>query len=123
MPTGTPINPKYFTNLTSTVNSATSCAELTVVSVQAVNTLQALLDSINAQALVLADFALLLPLPTDPSSIVTWLPKLSKVLIQPNVDAMASIALQITQVTAAIATLKVAINAKAATFGGSCHPI
>lgn len=116
---GTPVNTAYFAALTAQVNAASSCAELQVVAASALGSANTALASCSAQLATITPMLALLAVPAaNPTAIVTWISSLISEYLTPQLIPATTLALQVTEMTAAIVTLTAAIESAASKFPG-----
>jgi hypothetical protein len=112
-----PINVAYFTALTDQVNAATSCAQLQAAVNSAFPAILAAQAAATAQlALITPMLALLTAPASNPGAIVTWITSLIENYLTPQLVPAVTLASQLTETIAAIASLTSAIESAAAKF-------
>lgn len=112
-------NAQFFENLTDQIENTDSCAELQQTVDEAFAQLTQVNDFITSQRALLAPFAALLTAPTDLPSVITWITNTITVFTQMYAP-YANYAVQLTELTTAVADLTTAINNAATRIGGGC---
>lgn len=112
-------NAAFFDGLTRQVENTNSCAELQATVDAAMTSLAAQSDAIASQMAAIAPILGLLTPPVDPPAAVTWIASLITGALEPAYAPYAKYAAQLTELTAAVASLTTAINNRATAIG-SC---
>ena len=108
------INESYFDSLIERINSSKTLNELEATAEKTMATVNTQLQAINAQIEKLAPLAAMIAsLPTTPDEVIQWITDLATNLIEPLVLPLVALAAQQTGITAKIAQLEAAIQAKA----------
>jgi hypothetical protein len=114
-----PLNETYFTNATSAVNGASTCAELQALVNRIIPSINAQQAAITAQLAFLEPLQALLSPPATPDAVVTWVSSFITSYLTPQLAAYATYVAKQTAFTAQLASLTTAIATKAAGFA-SC---
>ena len=109
------VNLSYFTNLTASINGASSCAELQALVTQAFSSLAAQEAAIKAELAALQPILALLSPPTL-GSIITWVTSFISLVLTPMIKPTITYAAQLTALAAQISALIAAISAAQAKF-------
>ena len=113
------LNTTQIANLTTSVNSASSCAELQELVTQAFASLGAIKEGINSELATLTPMlALLSPPSASPSTIVTWLTSFINDFLTPQMKPSITYAAQLTELATQITSLTSAINTASSKFPG-----
>lgn len=107
------INTAFYDNMISELNKIENCAGLQVYIDEAMATVQAEINAIEAQ---IASLSIVLTIPTDLGSVITWITNYIHQLTGPYSTYLA----QLTATLAAIARLTAAVEAAAARLT-NCH--
>jgi hypothetical protein len=102
--------------LTAQINAAPSCATLQAAATQAIATLTAQLAGMEAEVAAMLPMLALLDIPDTPAAAVTWISNFITAYLTPQLAPYAKLVLQVTELTAAIASLTAAITSKASSF-------
>jgi len=111
-----PFNTTYFSNLTNSINSAQSCAELQSLVTDAFASVSAVKSAITSELASVEPLLALLTPPTDISSVITFIQTFITSYITPLVKPAVTYATQLTELAAQIAALTAAITSAEARF-------
>jgi phage-related protein len=100
----------YFTALTARINAIDVCSELQEVVDEAMASIQAEKNAIEAQITALLPILNLLTLPTDLPSVLTWISNLVNHLIGPIVVPYETYLAQVTTLISEVSALATAIE-------------
>ena len=111
------LNTSYFSNLTSSINSAQSCAHLQDLVAEAADSLSAMKSGITAELAALQPLlALLTPPSVNPAAIVTWIENLISGYLTPMARPTITYAAQLAEMEQQIASLTAAISSMSGQF-------
>lgn len=119
-----PVNVEYFNGLTRSIEGCASCEQLQEVTAEAFGSISATMESMTAQLAQLQPLlALLQPPSANPAQIVTWLTDFISLYLTPQVRPVFTIPIQLAAITAQMAAVTAAVNAKMAQFESCSVPI
>jgi hypothetical protein len=105
------LNADYFSSLIEQVNMCTSCAELQSLTSEAFGSIEAFLNGIAAQTVILGPLASLLTAPAaNPTAIVTWITTLIDDYLTPQLATYTTYATKVALLTVQITELTNAIT-------------
>lgn len=111
------VNLEYYTQLTASVNAASSCAQLQALYSEAMASVTATQGAINSElALVMPLLALLESPATNPGAIVSWITSFITLFLTPMVKPSITYVDQLAAITEQITALASAVNSASSKF-------
>jgi hypothetical protein len=103
--------------LTAKINAAPTCELLQGAAVDILAEIQEQIGALTSEIAKYAPLIELLEIPTDLGKLLTWVPKLINLVLQPMVQPYYTMATQLAELTAAVSQLTAAIESKASSIG------
>ena len=112
------VDTTYIDNIITQLNHISVCADLQALITRAMASIQAHISAVEMQIEALVPLKVLLDIPTDLESALTWIGNLITAQIQPGYNAYLNYVEQLAQLVAKIAQLTEAATAAAGRIAG-----
>lgn len=110
------LNTSYFTALTKRAKSINTCSELQDLVSDALASIKAQEEAIQAQLATVTPMLALLNIPTSPNAVVGWVGNYINTMLVPQLKPAISYALQVPELALQVAELTSALKAAAASI-------